>query len=112
VPGRREGRGRAKRPSRSERYARTRKAGGQAAVRKAEQAIEIVQACQTLARAAREAVIFAFDYAGASVIHARMPLQRRLRDIFAGLKHAAFTPAFLSLIGKRQLGLPYARTIL
>jgi len=42
VPGRREGRGRAKRPSRSERYARTRKAGGQAAVRKAEQAIEIV----------------------------------------------------------------------
>ena len=77
-----------------------------------DQAIEIVQACQTLARAAREAVIFAFDYAGASVIHARAPLQRRLRDIFAGLKHAAFTPAFLSLIGKRQLGLPYARTIL
>ena len=77
-----------------------------------DQAIELVQACQTLARAAREVVIFAFDYSSTSVIHARAPLQRRLRDIFAGLKHAAFTPAFLGLIGRRQLGLPYARTIL
>jgi len=77
-----------------------------------EDAIELVQACQTLAQAARDVVIFAFDHASTSVIHARQPLQRRLRDIFTGLKHAAFTPAFLSLVGKRQLGLPYARTIL
>ncbi|MFI4976729.1 MAG: acyl-CoA dehydrogenase family protein [Caulobacterales bacterium] len=77
-----------------------------------EEGIDLAQACQTLARAARDTVVFAFDYAGASVVYARQPLQRCLRDIFTGLKHAAFTPAFLSLVGKRQLGLPYARTVL
>jgi indole-3-acetate monooxygenase len=77
-----------------------------------DEALEIVQACQTLARAARDMVVFAFDYAATSVVYARAPLQRCLRDIFTGLKHAAFTPAFLSLIGKKQLGLPYSRTVL
>ena len=42
MPGRRQGRGRAKRPSRSERHARVSAAGGRAAVRAAEHAIEIV----------------------------------------------------------------------
>ena len=57
-------------------------------------------------------MVFAFDYASTSVVYARQPLQRCLRDIFTGLKHAAFTPAFLSLIGKKQLGVPYSRTVL
>ncbi len=42
MPGRRSGRGRAKRPSRSERHARATAAGGRAAVRAAERGIEIV----------------------------------------------------------------------
>ncbi len=67
---------------------------------------------QTLARAARDLVVFAFDYASTSVVYARQPLQRCLRDIFTGMKHAAFTPAFLSLVGKKQLGQPYSRTVL
>lgn len=74
-----------------------------------EEGLEVSQACQTLARASRDTVVFAFDYAGTSVIYARQPLQRCLRDIFTGLKHASFTPAFLSRSGRMQLGLPYAR---
>ena len=32
------------------------------------------------------------------------PIQRCLRDIFAGLKHATFTPSILARIGKARLG--------
>jgi alkylation response protein AidB-like acyl-CoA dehydrogenase len=64
------------------------------------------QAAQTLARAAREMVIFAFDNSGSSVVMASHPLQRCLRDIFTGLKHAAFTPAILTRVGKSRLGMP------
>ena len=77
-----------------------------------EEGLALTQACQTLARAARDSVVFAFDHAGTSVVYARSPLQRCLRDIFAGLKHVAFTPAFMSLIGKHQLGVPAFRTVL
>ena len=55
-------------------------------------------------------VVFSFGYAGTSVIYARQPLQRCLRDIFTGLKHAAFTPAHLSMFGKTQLGMLTARS--
>jgi indole-3-acetate monooxygenase len=72
-----------------------------------EQVIELSQATHILARAAREMVVFAFDYSGASVVYARQPIQRCLRDIFTGLKHASFTPALLGRIGKVQLGLPF-----
>jgi alkylation response protein AidB-like acyl-CoA dehydrogenase len=72
-----------------------------------EQVIELSQATHILARAARETVIFAFDYASTSVVYAHQPLQRCLRDIFTGLKHAAFTPSLLGRIGKVRLGLPY-----
>jgi alkylation response protein AidB-like acyl-CoA dehydrogenase len=75
----------------------------------ADEGLAISQACLTLARAARDAVVFAFDHAGASVIYAHQPLQRRLRDIFTGLKHASFTPALLSLVGKQQLGVRTSR---
>jgi alkylation response protein AidB-like acyl-CoA dehydrogenase len=68
--------------------------------------LEISQATHTLARAAREMVIFAFDHASTSVVYARAPLQRCLRDIFTGLKHYAFTPSLLGRIGKARLGLP------
>jgi alkylation response protein AidB-like acyl-CoA dehydrogenase len=73
-----------------------------------EEVIELSQATHILTRAAREMVIFAFDYSNTSVVYARQPIQRCLRDIFTGLKHAAFTPALLSRIGKVRLGLPYA----
>jgi len=77
-----------------------------------EEALELSQACLTLARAARDTVVFAFDHVSTSVVYAREPLQRCLRDIFTGLKHAAFTPALFSLVGKCQLGLPSFRTAL
>jgi len=69
--------------------------------------IELSQATHVLARAAREMVIFAFDYSSTSVVYARQPIQRCLRDIFTGLKHAAFTPSLLGRVGKVRLGLPY-----
>jgi indole-3-acetate monooxygenase len=75
-----------------------------------EEGLEMFQACQILARACRDMAVFAFDYAGTSVIYARQPLQRCLRDIFTGLKHAAFTPAHLSMSGKTQLGVLTARS--
>jgi alkylation response protein AidB-like acyl-CoA dehydrogenase len=72
-----------------------------------EEVIELSQATHILARAAREMVIFAFDYSNTSVVYARQPIQRCLRDIFTGLKHGAFTPSLLGRIGKVRLGLPY-----
>jgi alkylation response protein AidB-like acyl-CoA dehydrogenase len=72
-----------------------------------EEVIELSQATHILARTAREMVVFAFDYSSTSVVYARQPIQRCLRDIFTGLKHAAFTPSLLSRIGKVRLGLPY-----
>lgn len=72
----------------------------------AEDTIAISQATITLARAAREMTIFAFDHASASAVYSRAPLQRCLRDIFTGLKHASFTPAVLGRVGRVRLGLP------
>jgi alkylation response protein AidB-like acyl-CoA dehydrogenase len=69
--------------------------------------LDAMQANQTLARAAREVVIFAFDHASTSAVYARHPLQRCLRDIFTGLKHASFTPTLLGRIGKVRLGLDF-----
>ena len=71
--------------------------------------LEVSQACQIRARASRDMVVFAFDYASTSVVYARHPLQRCLRDMFTGQKHAAFTPAYLRLFGKTQLEMPSAR---
>ena len=42
---------------------------------------------------------------GTNVVIKSEPLQRCLRDIFAGLKHAIFSPAFHAGIGKARLGL-------
>ncbi len=69
--------------------------------------IEAMQANQTLARASRDMAIFAFDNASTSVVYARHPLQRCLRDIFTGMKHASFTPTLLGRVGKVRLGLEY-----
>ena len=77
-----------------------------------EEGIELQQATHTLARAAREMVIFAFDYSSTSVVYARQPVQRCLRDLFTGLKHAAFTPSLLGRIGKVRMGLPYGGSAL
>ena len=51
--------------------------------------------------------VSAFDNAGTTVVYATNPLQRCLRDIFTGLKHAVVTPAILGRIGKVRLGLDY-----
>jgi indole-3-acetate monooxygenase len=66
-------------------------------------ASDTTQAAQILTRAARDLTIFAFDYAGTGVIFATNPLQRCLRDIFTGLKHASFTPAVLTSFGQERL---------
>src|SRR6516164_7549674 len=69
--------------------------------------LDMMQALQTLTRAARDMTVFAFDNAGTTVVYATNPLQRCLRDIFTGLKHAVVTPAILGRIGKVRLGLDY-----
>ena len=51
--------------------------------------------------------VFAFDNVGTTVVLATHPLQRCLRDIFTGLKHAILTPTILGRIGKVRLGLDY-----
>ncbi len=66
--------------------------------------LPLSQAAQILARASRDATIFAFDNAGTDVVFSDHPLQRCLRDIFTGLKHASFTPAILTRAGKARLG--------
>jgi hypothetical protein len=71
-------------------------------------ALDAQQAALTLARAARDMTVFAFDNAGTTVVLATNPLQRCLRDIFTGLKHAVMTPAILGRIGKVRLGLDYS----
>jgi alkylation response protein AidB-like acyl-CoA dehydrogenase len=70
-------------------------------------ALDLHQAAQTLTRAARDMTVFAFDSAGTTVVMAANPLQRCLRDIFTGLKHAILTPAILGRIGKVRLGLEF-----
>ena len=70
-------------------------------------ALEMHQAAQTLTRAARDMTVFAFDNVGTTVVMATNPLQRCLRDIFTGLKHAILTPAILGRIGKVRLGLEF-----
>ena len=70
-------------------------------------ALDAQQAFQTLARAARDMTVFAFDNAGTTVVLAKNPVQRCLRDIFTGLKHGILTPAILGRIGKVRLGLDY-----
>ena len=67
--------------------------------------LDLQQAALTLTRAARDMTVFAFDFAGANVVMRSDPLQRCLRDIFAGLKHATFTPGIHTRIGKARLGL-------
>ena len=69
--------------------------------------LDMMQALQTLTRAARDMTVFAFDNAGTTVVLATNPLQRCLRDIFTGLKHGVVTPAILGRIGKVRLGLDY-----
>lgn len=67
--------------------------------------LDLQQAALTLTRAARDMTVFAFDFAGTNVVMRSDPLQRCLRDIFAGLKHASFTPGIHTRIGKARLGL-------
>ncbi len=69
--------------------------------------LDLLQAAQTLTRAARDAAVFAFDHAGTTVVYASHPLQRALRDLFTGLKHGQLTPAVLGRIGKVRLGLEF-----
>jgi indole-3-acetate monooxygenase len=67
--------------------------------------LDLQQAALTLTRAARDLTVFAFDFAGTNAVMRSDPLQRCLTDIFAGLKHAAFTPGIHARVGKARLGL-------
>jgi alkylation response protein AidB-like acyl-CoA dehydrogenase len=67
--------------------------------------LQLFQAAQTLTRAARDTAVFAFDSAGTAVVYATDPLQRALRDLFTGLKHAQLSSAILGRVGKLRLGL-------
>ena len=80
--GRRQGRGRAKRPSRSERHERARAAGGQAAVRRAEGAIEITLPQR---RVEPESVVAHLGPTNSGkTYHALEVLKERGRGVYAG----------------------------
>ena len=59
--------------------------------------------------AAREIAIFAFDHASVKAIFAGHPLQRCVRDLFTGLKHASFSPTHLTRAGRAIFGLEAQR---
>ena len=80
--GRRQGRGRAKRPSRSERHERARAAGGQAAVKRAEGTIEISLPQR---RVAPESVVAHLGPTNSGkTYHALEVLKERGRGVYAG----------------------------
>jgi ATP-dependent RNA helicase SUPV3L1/SUV3 len=82
MPGRRDRRGRAKRPSRSERHARATAAGGRAAVRAAERGIEIVLPQR---RAEPETVVAHLGPTNSGkTYHALEFLKERGRGVYAG----------------------------
>lgn len=66
--------------------------------------IEIHDASLTLTRASKQAVLFAYDAAPAAVVYLSHPIQRCLRDLLTGLKHAAGSPAMFSKLGRARLG--------
>jgi hypothetical protein len=70
-------------------------------------ALDMHQAAQTLTRASRDMTVFALDHAGTTVVMTTNPLQRCLRDMFTGLKHAILAPAILGRVGKVRLGLDF-----
>ena len=65
---------------------------------------QCLYAVNVLGKAARESTIFAFDHAGTGAILAHDPIQRCLRDMFAGLKHPVFGAIHLRDLGKAMLG--------
>jgi alkylation response protein AidB-like acyl-CoA dehydrogenase len=69
---------------------------------------ELSLAAQTLARAAKDTALFAYEHSGASVVYASSPIQRCVRDLLTGLKHAGFSPSILARVGRNRLGLPPA----
>lgn len=66
---------------------------------------QCLHAVNVLGKSARESTIFAFDNAATGVIMHRDPIQRCLRDIFAGLKHPVFSPLHLRNLGKETFGI-------
>jgi alkylation response protein AidB-like acyl-CoA dehydrogenase len=72
-----------------------------------EMSFQFTQAAYTLGRAARDVVLFCFDQAPTGAVYAHHPVQRRLRDVLAGLKHASFTPAMIGRVGKARMGGDY-----
>jgi len=72
-----------------------------------EMGFQFTQAAHTLGRAARDVVLFCFDQAPTGGIYSHHPVQRRLRDVLAGLKHASFTPATVGRVGKARMGGDY-----
>jgi alkylation response protein AidB-like acyl-CoA dehydrogenase len=61
-------------------------------------------AVNVLAQAAREATVFAFDNAATGAIRLDDPLQRCLRDLFAGMKHPTFGAIHLRSLGREKMG--------
>jgi alkylation response protein AidB-like acyl-CoA dehydrogenase len=72
-----------------------------------EMSFQFTQAAYTLGRAARDVVLFCFDQAPTGAVYAHDPVQRRLRDVLTGLKHASFTPAMIGRVGKVRMGGDY-----
>ena len=68
--------------------------------------VSVFEASLECTVAAREAALFAFDSAPTSVVHRHEPIQRCVRDLLVGLKHAAASTAMQSKIGLARFGSP------
>lgn len=68
--------------------------------------VAFFQTALTATRAARDAVLFAYEQSGAGVVFLSHPIQRCLRDLMTGLKHAAASPQLFARVGRARLGFP------
>lgn len=66
--------------------------------------VSIFEASLECTVAAREAALFALDSAPTSVVYRDAPIQRCVRDLLVGLKHAAASTAMQSKIGMARFG--------
>ena len=64
----------------------------------------IYEATFNATRAARDATLYAFETAGASVVYLHHPMQRCVRDLLTGLKHAVVSAPVQAKVGQARLG--------
>jgi alkylation response protein AidB-like acyl-CoA dehydrogenase len=68
--------------------------------------VALFEASLEATASARAAVLFAYDSAPTSVVYRHSPIQRCVRDMMVGLKHAAVSTTMQAKVGMARMGLP------